>query len=98
MIGSSGTLKNTDQIYGDMYLIDQNNSERENYERYGANLGMTNEEFDKLIEDWAEDLDTSQKGPRRRRANKPENFQEQIQGEIAELANVCCFSYFYLIL
>ncbi|XP_954614.1 uncharacterized protein TA20035 [Theileria annulata] len=87
MIGSSGTLKNTDQIYGDMYLIGQNNSERENYERYGANLGMTNEEFDKLIEDWAEDLDTSQKGPRRRRLSKPENFQEQIQGEIAELAN-----------
>ncbi|UKJ87653.2 hypothetical protein MACJ_000091 [Theileria orientalis] len=87
LLESSANLKETGSIYGDLYLIDDKPSKDEDYRSYGRHLKMTNEEFDKLIEDWAEDIDTSQKNTKKREINKTESFQEQIKGEMAQLAD-----------
>lgn len=83
MLKSTRTFKDTETVYADLYILKEQKTTPE--ASYGGRLGITDKEFDRMVEEWAEDtqntLYTQKKKP------TYNNAQDQIKGELAKLAD-----------
>ncbi|AFZ80523.1 hypothetical protein BEWA_033780 [Theileria equi strain WA] len=83
ILKSTRTFKDTDTVYADLYMLKDKKTVSES--SYGRHLGITDDEFDKMIEEWAEDKQNTLYTQKKRQTY--DNAQDQIKGELAKLAD-----------
>ncbi|ORM40406.1 uncharacterized protein BXIN_1864 [Babesia sp. Xinjiang] len=90
LLSKRSSLNATNVQYRDMLLLPEHATTCEDrVVDYGKCLNMSNEEFDALIDEWAEDRDGSSVGVRSRRKSRvgSDDAKEQIRSDLVKLAD-----------